>query len=407
MKKILTFCLLAFVALNTVADDAYVNPLKEASAIFNFPDAYQYAPRKDMKSVWQKTLGVKLPKLQGKYGAKVADMLLAYPKSGGVFLTDLQGTPLTKEYSKIYEPRNGYMVAKNMGRGFDLLDMNGKVVCSSPEGIKSAAKIVTEETWFLQKDDGKYIFVSTDGTVKSGEYDDVWPYHNGMAIVQQNERLGLLSHDSLVAPCKFRGIEFNYEYPYAWASLEKDTFCLLNMQEAICIEKFYNQDLRDDFPALKLRLRAFFDNAEREQIRKTKQAGVDVANKVASIKEEYKQMIEKQEASIDDKMASMNIPKAENVGRKMVGCGNISVVAGLAVASSMSNSWGFVTLDGRMLNRTFVFADEETANRALAMLAQNGRRATDYDIDCVMRSSMPYVNKGSLYDTLDESFWTY
>lgn len=363
-------------------------------------------PEKDWRTKWQKTFNVTLPKVQGKYGPMVGRLLTVYPKTGGLYLVDQQGTKVGQTYTCIHPMQNGYMVAE--GDGVVVLDADGHEVLHRPNGCKGHSPVVSEGVWAVQGADGKWYYLNLQGKASAGRYAQCAPFQQGIGLVHdETGKVGFLQQWNEPTQCLYDNCYVPYTHNYAWVQQGEKSYSLLHIPSGKLVREFPSENASADIDALDHRLDAITDQMERDQVRLIRQQGYDVKVRVAQTKSILHVMHAAQQDILQKKREELKDGYVTHAPRPMVEVGNISERVGLAVAAWEEDAWGFVTLDGKMLNSTFVFTTRETANAALSRLEGATLPLTRDDIERVIRTSLPSINQGSLYDVQSDNLWDY
>lgn len=363
-------------------------------------------PESDWRTKWQKTFGVRLPKIQGKYGPMLGKFITVYPKNGGLYLVDREGTKVSQTYTRIHPLHDGYMVAE--GDVVAVLDAEGREVVHRPAGCKGHSTVVSEGVWTVQETSGSWYYIDLQGKACAGRYAQCAPFQEGIGMVRDEAgKIGFVQDWTQPAECLYDNCYVPYTKHYAWVQQGGKFFCLLHIPSQKMVREFPGENAADDIDALDHRLDAITDQMERDQVRLIRQQGFDVKVRVAQTKSILHVMHSAQQDILQKKREELKSDYVTHAPRPMVAVGNISEHAGLAVAAWEEDAWGFVTLDGLMLNSTFVFTTREDANRALSRLDEATLPVTRADINRVIRTSLPSVNQGSLYDIQSEKMWDY
>lgn len=364
------------------------------------------APDSDWRSKWQTAFGVRLPQLKGKYGPMIGSLITVYPKEGGLYLVDQTGRKVSQIYTCIHPLQNGYMVAE--GEQVVVLDQTGREVLQRPEGCKGHSPFVSEGKWAVQGKDGKWFYLDLEGNACAGRYVQCQPFSEGLGLVSdETGKVGFVEQWNVPAQCLYDYCHVPYSRHYAWVKQGDKSFCLLHIPSGKLVREFPSEDAAADIDALDHRLDAITDQMERDQVRLIRQQGFDVKVRVAQTKSILHVMHAAQQDILQKKRVELKSDYVTHAPRPMVAVGRISERAGLAVAAWEEDAWGFVTLDGLMLNSTFVFNSQEAANSALSRLDGATLPVQRTDIDRVIRTSLPSVNQGSLYDVQPENLWDY
>lgn len=364
------------------------------------------APESDWRTKWEKTFGVRMPKIQGKYGPMMGNLIAVYPKTGGLYLVDRTGAKVSQTYTRIHPLQNGYMVAE--GDVVAVLDAKGREVLQRPRDCKGHSPVVSEGVWAVQEVGGKWYYVDLQGKACAGRYAQCAPFQQNMGLVHNEAgKIGFVQDWSQPAECLYDYCHTPYAQHYAWVQQGGKSFCLLHIPTKKLVREFSCENAAADIDALEHRLDAITDRMERDQVRLIRQQGYDVKVRVAQTKSILHVMHAAQQDILQKKREELKSGYVTHAPRPMVEVGNISEHAGLAVAALEEDAWGFVTLEGQMLNSTFVFTTREDANRALNRLEEATLPVTRDAIERVIRTSLPSVNQGSLYDVQTDKLWDY
>lgn len=364
------------------------------------------APESDLRTKWQSTFGIQLPKIKGKYGPMIGPLITAYPKEGGLYLVDQTGRKVSQTYTRIHALHDGYMVAE--GDGVAVLDARGHEVLRRPGGCKGHSPVVSEGKWAVQGSDGKWFYLDLEGNACAGFYVQCQPFCEGLGLVRDEAgKVGFVQRWDQPAECLYDNCHTPYSPHYAWVQQGDKNFCLLHIPSKKLVREFSYEDAAADIDALEHRLESLTDQMERDQVRLIRQQGFDVKVRVAQTKSILHVMHTAQQEILQRKREELKSDYVTHAPRTMVAAGNISERAGLAVAAWEDGAWGFVSLDGKMLNSTFIFTSCEDANSALARLENADVAVSRDDVERVIRTSLPAVNQGSLYDVQPDNLWDF